>query len=160
MAVVAATAGAFGVAGFGDDTEDLAIAPERPAAATATTSIVPSTAPQLASQSPKPVAPPSPTETPTSQAPPSQPPAPPSSVPPPPDPNLRTVPDVVGLSVDEAAARLAAAGFGYGTVCVRGRSGRVVAQNPTPGREWTAGGEVAIVVSGRCHGGGWDNDRH
>ncbi|MDX6739950.1 PASTA domain-containing protein [Actinocorallia sp. A-T 12471] len=173
VAAVAVVAG-VAVAALGDDSDDLALVPERPTAATASSSVTPSTTPHVARPSPV-SAPTSPSATPTSTAPkpqqstpaapPSQPhPQPPGTQPPatqepPPPPTARPVPDVVGMSLDEAAAALAQAGFGYARVCVRGRDERVLYQQPTGGQEWTPGSEVALYVAGRRCRDDRDDDR-
>lgn len=88
-------------------------------------------------------------------------PASPAPTPPPPPeqeqrPAPRAVPNVVGLTVGEAAARLAASGYSYEVVCQdSGRpTGRVASQQPAAGQQWTIGGRVALFVPDwRCRGG-------
>ncbi|GAB2863612.1 hypothetical protein GCM10022221_74490 [Actinocorallia aurea] len=138
-----------------DSDKNLSISPERPPAATASTTVTPTSTPRgqhtpvsapttatptatptSAIPSPRPTTPkPQPTQAPTTQAPSA--------------PTARPVPDVVGLSLEEAAVRLAAAGFGYQEVCVRGRDRGVVQQQPAAGAQWQVGGEVSLVVADR-----------
>ncbi|GAA0952690.1 PASTA domain-containing protein [Actinocorallia libanotica] len=92
-----------------------------------------------------------PATTPTSPPAPASPPAAPA---PPPAPATPAVPHVVGMSVNEAAAALAAAGYGHQVVCQEGpATGRVASQLPAGGQQWNPGGQVALfVTSWRCRG--------
>jgi len=78
----------------------------------------------------------------------------PAAPPPPPPPEVG-VPNVVGLSQEEARARLGQAGFvvEVHNVASAQPKGRVVRQAPAPGTRLRQGSRVVIAVSGGVHGG-------
>ena len=92
------------------------------------------------------------------------PPAAPSTAPATSEPAAPAVPGVVGLTVQQAAVTLAAAGYGHEVVCQDGfPTGRVASQQPAAGHQWSLGGRVALFVpQGRCRSDRpdrpWDHD--
>ncbi|ROO84649.1 PASTA domain-containing protein [Actinocorallia herbida] len=169
---IAVPVGAIAVIGLtvafsGDDSDkNLTLTPERPAIATATSTVTPTEAPETAE--PTPVSAPTrttattppatPTPRPTTSSPKPPPPQPPATQAPP-APTTRAVPDVVGLSLNEAAVRLAQAGFGFAEICVRSREEGVLNQQPAAGQQWNPGGRVALyVASRRCDDHDWGDD--
>ncbi len=80
------------------------------------------------------------------------------------EPAAPVVPGVVGLTVEQAASALAAAGYGHEVVCQEGfPTGRVASQQPAAGQQWSPGGRVALFVpQGRCRsdrpGRPWQDD--
>ncbi|MEO3783946.1 PASTA domain-containing protein [Actinocorallia sp. B10E7] len=79
----------------------------------------------------------------------------PAAAPAKPAPAAGVVPGVVGLSVEQAAVKLAAAGYGHQVICQEGTpTGRVASQQPAAGQKWSPGGRVALFVpQKRCRTG-------
>lgn len=97
---------------------------------------------------------PAPTRSKTAPSAPAAPPATssPSAAPTTSEPPAPVVPGVVGLTVDQAVAALAAAGYGHEVICQNGfPTDRVASQQPAAGQQWSPGGRVALFVpQGRC----------